>query len=397
MTSTHSVISPLESRPATDTAVFGTAPALPIPLDAQQLAQVEHQLAQCQLSNISKHDIAKLGAEAEENLHRVLDSFLSRVTQAQEPRIFKLVNALKEAVDQADLPALADRILNATPTWTDRLRGFLNVQSLQLATQKAWDETRRLASGKTQSLVHVVHQMEQQLREEQRRLDAEISTLEQLKTAYQEQYRQFALATAFTTLLCARAQQELQQTHQHTTAQDPQQAHALAELQDKLQALESRALALEGSLTRLPADQLTIRQLQNAAITTWQETTTTASARFSSIKMTLLTLQGALVTRSVQQLAEQGAQLDANLALVRANLMNEVVTQASNAPGDNRLAQAQLLQNITQDTQNLMAIVDKARTSNQEKFAQARTLFAQVRQDLLQSNAKIQAHMPLSH
>ena len=34
--------------------------------------------------------------------------------------------------------------------------------------------------------------------------------------------------------------------------------------------------------------------------------TTTASSRFASIKMTLLTLHGALVTQSVQQLADVG-------------------------------------------------------------------------------------------
>lgn len=369
----------------------------PIRLDAEQLALVKQNLSQHSITHISNRDIVTLGAQAEVNLHRVLDSFLSRVTQAEDPRIFKLVETLKEAVDKEDLPALAHQILHAQPSWTDRLRSVFSTKFLQAAAQKTWEETRQLAAGKTKNLVDVIQHMDAQLRAEQNRLNTEISSLEQLKTAYQDQYRQFAVAAAFTTLLWSRSRQELSDIENQTDPQDAQQAHALAELKDKLQALESRALALEGSLTRLPADQLTIRQLQNAAITTLQETTTTAAARFASIKMTLLTIQGALVTRSVQQLAEQGAQLDDNLARVRATLMNDVVSQASNAPGDNRLAQARLLQSITTDTQHLLTIVEQARTSNQEKFAQARTLFAQVRQDLLASNEKIQAQQPLKY
>ena len=358
---------------------------------------MEKKLSQYTLATISKHEIVELGAEAEVNLHRVLDSFLSRVTQIENPRIFKLVAALKEAVDNENLPALADRILNARPSWADRLRSIFNKKFLHATAQKTWEETRRLAAGKTKNLVDVIQQMATQLRLEQNKLDEEITSLEELKTAYQDQFKQFALAAAFTALLSSRSRQELNRIESQTNHQDLQEAHDLAELKDKLQAIESRALALEGSLTRLPADQLTIRQLQNAAITTLQETNTTAAARFASIKMTLLTIQGALVTRSVQQLAEQGATLDANLANVRSSLMSDVVSQASNAPGNNRLAQAQLLQSITTDTQNLLEIVEKARSSNQEKFAQASILFAQARKDMLRSNEKIQAQQALQY
>eukprot|EP01034_Spumella_vulgaris_P041182 gene41182-50977_t len=70
---------------------------------------------------------------------------------------------------------------------------------------------------------------------------------------------------------------------------------------------------------------------------------------------------GALVTQSVQQLADQGAALDQNLAGVRSALMKDVVTKAANAPGDNRLAQAQQLQAIVADTAQLAGVKHGAR------------------------------------
>ncbi|MGT2467579.1 hypothetical protein ACVOMV_25975 (plasmid) [Mesorhizobium atlanticum] len=69
------------------------------------------------------------------------------------------------------------------------------------------------------------------------------------------------------------------------------------ELRDKLRLLESRALALEGTYTRLPADQMVIQQIEQAGITTLQETATTVAARFASIKMTLLSIHGAFAVK----------------------------------------------------------------------------------------------------
>jgi hypothetical protein len=104
----------------------------------------------------------------------------------------------------------------------------------------------------------------------------------------------------------------------------------------------------------------------------------------------LLTIHSALVTKSVQQLAQQGANLDENLAGVRATLMKDVVAKAATAPGDNRLAQAQQLKSIVAETSNLVMLVEQARETNQVKFAQARELFAQARKDMLEIGLKVQ-------
>ena len=121
----------------------------------------------------------------------------------------------------------------------------------------------------------------------------------------------------------------------------------------------------------------------------------TSSAR--SLPSPLLTLHGALVTQSVQQLADQGAALDQNLAGVRSALMKDVVTKAANAPGDNRLAQAQQLQAIVADTAQLVGVVEQARADNQQKFAQAREMFAQARQDMLAVGQQLRPDQPIKY
>jgi hypothetical protein len=355
----------------------------PVALSAAQQQLVAHNLASTDFATVTTQGIVTLGSDTEVALHRTLDGFLSKIDQDSDPKIFKLIASLKDAVAKEDLPALAQRIINPQPTFLNKLAGLFNKNALAKALADAWEETRRLAMGKTKILVDVVQKMDGELRIEQQKLDAEIQSLEQLKDAYRERYGDFVVTVAFLSSFLAQSKDLVAQQEQLVQPNNPQSAAHITELKDKLQALESRALALEGTLTRLPSDQLVIRQLQNAAISTLQETTTTAASRFASIKMTLLTIHGALVTKSVQQLAAQGAALDANLVGVRAVLMKEVVGQAANAPGDNRLAQAQQLQGIVADTAQLVQLVENARADNQRKFAEARELFAKARQDML--------------
>lgn len=370
-----SVISPVTQ--------FALPANFPVALSDQQKSAVAQNLGSANFLAITPREIATLGSDVEISLHHTLDGFLSKIDQFESPRVFKLFVELSEGIDNQKLPELADRILNGKPSKWESFKGMFNKKALAKAMEKTWEETRRLASGKTKTLVDLVGNMERELKTEQQRLDAEIRNMEQLKNAYRERFGDFAVAVAFTQAFLEQARTQVAKAEQTTDQNDPIQKVALDELRDKLQNLESRALALEGTLTRLPADQLVIRQLQNAGITTLQETTTTASARFASIKMTLLTLHGAMVTKGVQQLTDQGAALDANLALVRGTLMRDVVTNASNAPGDNRLAQAEQIREIVAESKALVDIVEQARASNTQKFAQAKQTFEQARAEML--------------
>ena len=378
-------------------AVQDLPAAFPVALSPEQMCIVEKDLGAVDFVMMPLREIATLGNEAEVALHRTLDSFLSRIDQFENPRLFKLVAELKEKVDQQELPALADRILNGKPGAWDRFKGMFSKKALAKAMDKVWEDTKRLASGKTKTLVDLVNTMDRELRTEQSKLEGEIRNMEQLKGAYRDRYSDFVVTVAFMSAFLEKAKMEVQMAEQVTDPNNPVQKAELDDLRDKFQALESRALALEGTLSRLPADQLVIRQLQNAGITTLQETSTTAASRFASIKMTLLTIHGALVTKSVQQLADQGAALDANLASVRGTHMRDVVTKAANAPGDNRLAQAEQLRGIVSETTVLVGIIEQARTSNAQKFKQARNTFAQARQEMLALGQQIRPDRQLSY
>lgn len=369
------------------------APALPANfpavLSAQQLAEITAQVAAVDMANLPLADISGFGLDAEQNLHRVLDGFLTRIERADAPRLFKLVHELKTAVDAEDLPALAARILDAKPSLGEKLGSLLSKKGRQAAALRVYEETCRVLSGKSQKLSQLVAGMEQELRREQSRLGEELRQLESLKEHYRDRFLDFAAHSLFLTFLLDKAKQESQYLLSANTsnASDSFLAH---EWQDKLQALESRALALEGTLSRLPADQLLIRQLQHAAVATLQELATTTNARFASIKMTLLTIHGARMTQDVQRLAAQGAALEKNLTAVRQTLMQDVVLNAAHAPGDNRLAQAQQLQQIVADTARLQELADAANASNQAKFAEARHHFATTRQAMLELGKRLQ-------
>jgi hypothetical protein len=358
-------------------------------LTAAQQSSLDQQLADANPLGQPLKDIASLGRDAEQGLHRTLDSFLAQIDRFDNVRLFALLDALREDVDQEDLPALAERILNNPPSLWQRALGFFNKKALARALAMAWEETQRIASGKTRNLTHKVAQLERELATEQARLAHEIDTLEQLKDSYRDRFEDFLLATAYLKGLVAKADDQ-------TRALAATNSFAMDEAQQKLQALQSRALALEGTLSRLPSDQLVIRQLQNAGLATWQETSTTAAARFASIKMTLLTLHGALMTQGVQRLSDQGRALDENLSAVQARLLGQVVDKSANLAGDNRVAQAQQVQAIVAQSKALQDIVTRARSSNALKFDQAKQLLAQAQQDMLALGQQLRPDAPLT-
>jgi len=392
----------LGSKPGSVTAAAPSTTSLPqgmpgfaLSMTPEQQRAVEKQLAAHDFPSVSLQQIATLGSEAERALHQTLDGFLAHIDRFENDKLFRLFDALGKQVEAENLPALADRILNQEPGLLQKIAGMFSRKALARAAAQAWEETRRLAAGKTRSLADKVGVLEKELQQEQQRLLQEIGGMERLKEAYRARFDEFVVATAFLRAFADRAEAQVAEFELNSPVSDPQQAFALDEARHKLQALQSRALAVEGTLTRLPTDQLVIRQLQNAGLATWQETTTTAAARFASIKMTLLTLHGALLTQGVQRLADQGRALDENLGAVRDKLMRDVVGKAANLPGDNRLAQARQLQTVVAESRALQDIVAQARQSNAAKFTEARQLLAQAQQDIIALGREVRPDLPL--
>jgi len=370
---------------ATSPASLATNPQLSLPqnfplaLSPQQQDSLLARVDAFKFAEISQHDIAALGVEPELALNRTLDGFLSRIDKATSPQLFTLVASLNQHVQDENLPELANRILNARPSLLARILGIFNPKSLRQAANRAYEEAARIASGRSKALSDLIGAMETRLRVEMTRLNEELRHLDTVKAEYRKSFVAFAEDAVFLNSVLAKARTEVA-AMEPELAGDPQRGH---DVRDKLQSLESRALAVEATLTKLPADQLVIRQLQNAGVATLQELATTMASRFASIKMTLLTIHGARMVQDLQRLGQQGADLDRNLNHVRSQLMKDVVETAATAPGNNRLAQAQQLQSVVADTQNLVALVDASRDTNQRKFDEARALMAQARQDML--------------
>lgn len=358
-------------------------------LTPDQSRGIVSQVQGLSIHEMSLLQISSLGAEVEIALHKSLGAFLDRIDKGDSPQIFRLVSELNVAIKAEDLDGLADKIMNGTPGLFDKLMGFMSPKKLAASRDNVFEELRLMVSGKSRKLTSVLSRMEKEIEVEKAKALDEARSLERLKDNYRARFGEFVLATVFLATLLVKAQQELAQLVEAEARGDSSNQMTLQEAQDKVQALESRALAVEAVMTKLPAEQLVIRQVQTATIQTVQEITTTTAGRMASIKMTLLVLHSAMGVQNLQRTAQKGADLDANLSSVRNRLVSQVVTGAANAPGDNRLAQANQLRDVVKNTRELQAIAEKARVDNKVKFDEARSLLVQARADLTELGATI--------
>lgn len=351
----------------------------PLNLEAQQSAAIQARVEKFDFAIIPSQNYAQLSQGPTDALNRVLDTYLDRINKNENPQLFKLVDTLSEALEKEKIGELAEQILSAKPSFKDRILGLFSKKALQQGLDRAYEELGRAARSKSKSLSDVVVSMERKLQIEMAKLTEELRNMDAIKHEYRKAFNAFGEEVVFLTSALAKAQAQAPAL----LAAADKDVLLQQEIHDKLQALESVALSREAMLTRLPAEALIIRQLQNAGISTLQELSVTMSDRFASIRMTLLGIHGANMVRNVQRLGEANAALDNQLQQARAKLMNTVVTSAANAPGNNRVEQANNLQKVIADTQALQVIVEASREANRLKFVEARATMAQARQDIL--------------
>ncbi len=368
-----------------------------VALSGQETRAVSTKLAATSIATIPLRSIALLEEEPLQALHRTLDAFLAKVNASADPQLFTLFDKLQQGVDAEKLPELADKILNGQVGLFDRAKAFLNKRARQEAVTRMMEETNALVRGKTATLVDKVNSLERELNTKQRLLDEEVSNMEALKDAYREHFRDFVVSVAFMEAFLEQSRAFVAAKKQSSDLNDPIQKMEVDDLDDKLLALESRSLALMAKMTSLPASQLVIRQIESAAIATLQETATSASGRFASIKETLLQMHSALAVRNVQRLAQQGAALDANLQAIRGKLVGGVVMDAVNAPGANRLAQANQLKAIVDQTRELLQLVNDGREKTEKDFAQARGMIVESQHALLDLGKHIRPDKPVEY
>ena len=368
------------------------APLPVVPLDTgaivlrqDQLPQAEQALAALDFSTVRAADIIKLGLGAEQALQRTLDGFLARLDKKTAAKVFELFGRLEKGVDDAKLPEILERIQNGEkPGFFDSLIGKVTGKKPDEIVRAFMQEVGELISGRTKTLADQMQRLEGELTKEMQTLFGELQALDNLKQAYGTHFGDFTFEAAVARAFLEKAKQFVAQEQTNLNPADMVAQSRLRELKDKLQLLESRALALEGTYTRLPADQLVIQQIEQAGIATLQETATTIASRFASIKMTLLSLHGAFAVKTVQALSQRQARMDEQLTKLRGEALKDVAVTAAKAPGENRLAQAQQIEAIIASTREIHALVEAAKKETEEKFELARQKFAQARADLAQ-------------
>lgn len=354
-----------------------------IVLRPEQVPQAEQALAALDFAAVPSGDIIKIGLSAEQALQKTLDGFLTRLDKKTASKVFALFGRLEKGVDDAKLPEILEKIQKGEdPGFFAGLFAKLTGREPEEAFREFMQEVGDLISNRTQTLADEMGRLERELSKEMNTLFGELQVLETLKQSYGTHFASFTVDAAVARAFLGKARQYLTQ---QTAAADPADVSAqarLRELQDKFRLLESRALALEGTYTRLPADQMVIQQIEAAGIATLQETATTVSSRFASIKMTLLAIHGAFAVKSVQQIAERQARLDQQLIQLRGQATKDVAVAAAKAPGDNRIAQAQQIAAIITQTREIHELVETAKQETEAKFETARQMFEKSRAEL---------------
>lgn len=359
-----------------------------IVLREDQLPQAESALAALDFDAISPAQIATIGVGAEQNLGKTLDGMLARLDKKSAAKVFDLFTRLQQGVDDANLPELLERVQRGEKkglfgTLRALLQKLLGKSADEIA-QDLMDQLADLITGRTRTLASEMQKLESELNNEMQALGTELASLGQLKQKYGEHFQEFTLQAAVARAFVDKARAHVQVQAAAANPADLVEQARVRELEDKLRLLESRALALEGTYTRLPADRMVIQQVEDAGVATLQETATTVASRLASIKMALLSIQGAFAVKTVQQLSARQAKLDEQLTKVRGDALKDVAATAARAPGENRLMQAKQIEAIIASTREINALVKSARKETDEKFEVARASFEQSRNALAQ-------------
>lgn len=378
------------STPSRETAVArSSTPVLPIDTGAivltpAQTATAVEGLANLDFATMRSSEIVKIGLDAEQALQRTLDGFLARLDQNTAAQVFALFGRLEKGVEDANLPEILEKVQNGEKPGVigSLLARFRGKRPDQLA-EELLAAVGALISGRTKTLADQMAKLEGELSTEMQKLFGELQALDGLKNSYRVHFDEFTIAAGVARALLDKARKKVEEEGAALNPSDPVAQGRILELKNKLGLLESRALALEGTYTRLPADQMVIQQIEQAGIATLQETATTVASRFASIKMTLLSIHGAFAVKSVQQMAGRQAKLDRQLTELRGRALNDVAVTAALAPGENRVAQAQQIERIIASTKEIHELVAAAKRTTSENFELARQKFLTARQDLV--------------
>ena len=347
-------------------------------LDDQQVVALQKRVDEFDFAGTPAEKLARLSTEPTESLNRALSAYLDRIQKHENPQLFKLIDSVTEAVTKEKLDELATQMQSPKLGLMDRIVGSLSKKALQRSLDQAYEDLGRLARNKSKTLSDVINEKERTLQVEMAKLSEELRQMASLRADLGRAFLSFGEEVVF--LKSALAKSQAQAPVLQAAAGN--NAMVKQDVEDKLRVLESVAISRETMMTRLPAEALIIRELENAGVNTLLELSVTSGDGFAAIRMTLLSIHAANMVGGVQRLGQSNATLSSNLQRIRAITAGAVVEEAANAPGRNRLAQAQDLMKVVTDTTNLRTIVENAKVENAAKNAEAVAILTQARQAL---------------
>lgn len=365
--------------PMVPDAVSVTLPAnFPVQLTADSIEKIQSDVAVFDLAQADLKTLSTQGEASYKALNRTLDSYLQDVTQASQPQFFKLVDALSDEVEKQKLGEVAHAILTAKPSLADRFIGLFNRRHLRNATDKVFETLGNAAKLRTKSLADLVNAKEREMDADLQHLAARMTALSTVKVQLRDSFYAFGEDTARLYGLLAVAEAQLP----HLLAASSRDLVAQKDLEDKVQALKSLAIARETMLTRLPAEALVMRAIENAGYSTLREVATDTRQQFAEVRLGLLKVNAAFEVKSVQRAHESTARLAKNLQDLSMELGTEVAVRAEQLPGENRLANAKHLQDFIQTFQSWSAKTAEARKKSDLEMAESVQVLSQVRNDL---------------
>lgn len=369
-------------RPSLDMTVLDS---FPTKLSPQMTQTAAAQANSFSLKDVNLLDISKLADTAEKGLAKTVSDFLSRCT-SESPVVFRLVKELNAEIEKEKVGELAAQVINPQPGTMAKFVGMFSKKKLDNAIDEVINGLSIALRGKTKNLNDVINKMQAELERDQQKQVVSIQEMQKLKAAYQKAFTDFTTDVAYMVLILDKSKKEFQAIE----AEGKMDGYELSELKQKLAALESRTIFLSSAMLKLPADQLVITQLEEAGIITLSESASTALSRFTNIKMTMLNIHQALVTATLQRNMMQGQALDENLAAVRWQLTGQVALKSAKMMGDNRVREAERLQQTVNDIAALQTEIESARANQQQQFDAAWNTLTSVTQTLGQLGTRIQ-------
>ncbi len=354
----------------------------PIVLSPELLPQLQQEVAALDFETMSTSDVIRIGFEAERALNQTLDGFIAGLDKETAAKVFELFRQLEKGVEDANLPEILEKVQVDSPGLLVKIIAAVTRRSREEVIQDLMDKLGDLIGTRIKDLSRKVKSLEGDLDKELQKLIKDLQMLENLKQKYTEHFADFTFKAA---LAYAFWQQSKVYVTNETALVASNDMNGLARIQGlerKLQNLENRALILESTYSRLPADQMVIEQIQQAGVSTLQETAAVLSSRFASIKMTVLAIYGVFSVGNVQRLNDRSVKMEAQLLESRSKALKQVAVKAALAPGENRLAEAQKLAKIVEDTKEIKTLVTEAELTTNANFDAARQIFEDKRTEL---------------